>query len=86
MTTPGKPTKPTKRDFLTVADLSLAEARTVLRDATALKAAPKGSHVDRLRGRAVREHADQQFRAFVVGVDVACLGQHEQLPACIEGI
>jgi len=42
-----------KRDFLRLADLTPAEAREIFVLARALKAAPKGSHVDRLRGRSV---------------------------------
>ncbi len=61
-----------KRDFLKISDLSLAEAREVLTLARALKAAPKGSHVDRLRGRAVAvvfEKASTRTRvSFEVGI------------------
>ena len=61
-----------KRDFLRLADLSLAEAAEILTLARALKAAPKGSHVDRLRGRSVAlvlEKASTRTRvSFEVGI------------------
>lgn len=67
-----------KRDFLCVGDLSLDEARHVLSLATTLKAAPKGSLADELRGRAVAivmEKASTRTRvSFEVGV--AQLGGH----------
>lgn len=65
-------TTTTKRDFLSVTDLTLAEARDVFARSTKLKAAPKGSHVDLLRGRSVAivlEKASTRTRvSFEVGV------------------
>ena len=67
-----------KRDFLCLGDLSLDEARTVLSLAASLKAAPKGSHADKLRGRAIAvimEKASTRTRvSFEVGI--AQLGGH----------
>ena len=61
-----------KRDFLRIDDLSRVEAREVLALAGALKRAPKGSHVGRLRGRAVAvvlEKASTRTRvSFEVGI------------------
>lgn len=67
-----------KRDFLSLRDLSRDEARRVLALAKALKAEPKGSRVETLRGRAVAivmEKASTRTRvSFEVGV--AQLGAH----------
>jgi len=67
-----------KCDFLTLTDLSLADAREVFTRAAKLKAAPKGSHVDLLRGRAVAiimEKPSTRTRvSFEIGV--AQLGAH----------
>ncbi|MCC6646705.1 MAG: ornithine carbamoyltransferase [Polyangiaceae bacterium] len=67
-----------KRDFLCLGDLSPEETRHVLSLAGTLKAAPKGSHADELRGRAVAivmEKASTRTRvSFEVGV--AQLGGH----------
>ena len=67
-----------KRDFLTLTDLTLSEARQVLSLAAKLKAAPKGAYSDVLRGRAVAiilEKASTRTRvSFEVGV--AQLGAH----------
>jgi ornithine carbamoyltransferase len=61
-----------KRDFLKLTDLTLAESREVLARSAKLKAAPKGSHVDLLRGRSVAivlEKASTRTRvSFEVGV------------------
>lgn len=61
-----------KRDFLTVTDLSFDETRDVFARSAKLKAAPKGSHVDLLRGRSVAiimEKASTRTRvSFEVGV------------------
>jgi ornithine carbamoyltransferase len=68
----------TKRDFLDLTDLSLAEAREVLALAAKLKAEPKGARADLLRGRSVAivlEKASTRTRvSFEVGV--AQLGGH----------
>jgi ornithine carbamoyltransferase len=67
-----------KRDFLTLTDLTVAEAREVFAMATRFKASPKGSHADKLRGRAVAvvlEKASTRTRvSFEVGI--AQLGAH----------
>ena len=67
-----------KRDFLAVTDLTLAEAREVLALAKVLKAEPKGTRADLLRGRSVAivlEKASTRTRvSFEVGV--AQLGAH----------
>jgi len=67
-----------KRDFLTLNDLTLAEAREVFAIAARFKAAPKGAHADALRGRAVAvvlEKASTRTRvSFEVGI--AQLGGH----------
>ena len=67
-----------KRDFLAVTDLTLAESREVLALAKQLKAEPKGTRADLLRGRSVAivlEKASTRTRvSFEVGV--AQLGAH----------
>ena len=61
-----------KRDFLRLADLSRAEASEIFTLARELKNAPKGSHVDRLRGLSVAvvlEKASTRTRvSFEVGI------------------
>ncbi len=68
----------TKRDFLKIADLTLAEARDVFGLTRAMKAAEKGSHRKVLAGRSVAvvlEKASTRTRvSFEVGV--AQLGGH----------
>ena len=68
----------TKRDFLRLTDLSLAEAREVLALAHTLKHEPKGTRTGALRGRSVAiimEKASTRTRvSFEVGV--AQLGAH----------
>jgi ornithine carbamoyltransferase len=61
-----------KRDFLKLLDLSHHEAHEIFTLARQLKDAPKGSHVDRLRGRSVAvvlEKASTRTRvSFEVGI------------------
>ena len=61
-----------KRDFLRLADLTRAEANDIFTLARTLKDAPKGSHVDRLRGLAIAvvlEKASTRTRvSFEVGI------------------
>jgi ornithine carbamoyltransferase len=68
----------TKRDFLSLSDVSLTEARTILALAGKFKSEPKGSRVDLLRGRAIAvvlEKASTRTRvSFEVGI--AQLGAH----------
>jgi ornithine carbamoyltransferase len=67
-----------KRDFLRLADLSLTEAREVLRAATKLKHEPKGSRVQLLRGRAVVILFEKASTRTRVSFEVGCaqLGAH----------
>ena len=61
-----------KRDFLSLSDLSRAEARSVFAMSSRMKHAPKGSHVNLLPGRAVAvvlEKASTRTRvSFEVGI------------------
>ncbi|MGZ3456723.1 MAG: ornithine carbamoyltransferase [Polyangiales bacterium] len=67
-----------KRDFLSLSDLSLTEARDVFAMSAKMKAAPKGSTVNLLRGRSIAvvlEKSSTRTRvSFEVGV--AQLGAH----------
>jgi ornithine carbamoyltransferase len=65
-------TKTTKRDFLKVADLSLAEAREVLALATRLKAEPKGTRTTLLGGRAVAIILEKASTRTRVSFEVGC--------------
>lgn len=68
----------TKRDFLSLSDLSLAEARDVFAMTAKMKAAPKGATLGLLAGRAIAvvlEKASTRTRvSFEVGI--AQLGAH----------
>jgi ornithine carbamoyltransferase len=68
----------TKRDFLTLADLSLPEAREVLDLAARLKRGPKGQRTQLLVGRAVAIVLEKASTRTRVSFEVGCaqLGAH----------
>ncbi len=68
----------TKRDFLKLADLSLAEAREVLQLASRLKNEPKGLRTRLLEGRAVAIVLEKASTRTRVSFEVGCsqLGLH----------
>ena len=68
----------TKRDFLTLADLSLHEAREVLALSTRLKGEPRGQRVQLLAGRSVAIVLEKASTRTRVSFEVGCaqLGAH----------
>jgi ornithine carbamoyltransferase len=68
----------TKRDFLQLSDLSLAEARDVLSLATKLKKEPKGMRAQALRGRGIAIVLEKASTRTRVSFEVGCaqLGAH----------
>jgi ornithine carbamoyltransferase len=68
----------TKRDFLKLADLSLAESREVLALATRLKGEPKGLRTQLLPGRSVAIVLEKASTRTRVSFEVGCaqLGMH----------
>ncbi len=62
----------TKRDFLRLGDLSLAEARDVLALAARLKSEPKGSRTQLLAGRAVAIVLEKASTRTRVSFEVGC--------------
>ena len=68
----------TKRDFLQLADLSLAEARDVLSLAKKLKNEPKGMRAQTLRGRGIAIVLEKASTRTRVSFEVGCaqLGAH----------
>jgi ornithine carbamoyltransferase len=68
----------TKRDFLKLADLSLAEAREVLALSERLKREPKGQRVELLAGRSVAIVLEKASTRTRVSFEVGCaqLGAH----------
>jgi ornithine carbamoyltransferase len=68
----------TKRDFLRLSDLTLAEARQVLALAAKLKAEPRGTRTGTLRGRSVAIVLEKASTRTRVSFEVGCaqLGAH----------
>jgi ornithine carbamoyltransferase len=68
----------TKRDFLRLADISPAEAREILKLATALKGAPRTAYLTLLAGRSVAIILEKASTRTRVSFEVGCaqLGAH----------
>ena len=61
-----------KRDFLNLTDLSLDEAREILRLASKLKSEPRGARTELLRGRAVAIILEKSSTRTRVSFEVGC--------------